>query len=88
MVLYLCRNVTIVCGASYQLLGSQISFEIRRSGSTLSQILHQQLEILVNRNIQQAMIPAIMPWPMTLAPTNEAVRRENCAEKNLDVEKN
>ena len=24
-----------------------------------------------------------MPWPMTLAPTNEAVRPENHAEKNL-----
>ncbi len=24
-----------------------------------------------------------MPWPMTLAPTNEAVRCENHAEKNL-----
>jgi hypothetical protein len=24
-----------------------------------------------------------MPWPMTLAPTNEAIRRENCAEKTL-----
>jgi hypothetical protein len=24
---------------------------------------------------------------MTLAPTNEAIRRENCAEKNLDTEK-
>jgi hypothetical protein len=22
-----------------------------------------------------------MPWSMTLAPTNEAVRHENCAEK-------
>jgi hypothetical protein len=32
------------------------------------------------------MFPAIMPWPMTLAPTNEAVRCENCAEKNLDTE--
>jgi hypothetical protein len=29
------------------------------------------------------MFPAIMPWPMTLAPTNEAVRRENHAETNL-----
>ncbi len=29
------------------------------------------------------MFPAIMPWPMTLAPTNEAVRRENHAEKTL-----
>jgi hypothetical protein len=33
------------------------------------------------------MFPAIMPWPMTLTPTNEAVRRENHAEKNLDKEK-
>jgi hypothetical protein len=30
------------------------------------------------------MFPALMPWPMTLAPTNEAVRLENCAKKNLD----
>ncbi len=29
------------------------------------------------------MFPAISPWPMTLAPTNEAVRRDNHAEKNL-----
>jgi hypothetical protein len=29
------------------------------------------------------MFPAIMPWPMTLTPTNEAVRCENCAEKTL-----
>jgi hypothetical protein len=29
------------------------------------------------------MFPVIMPWPMTLAPTNEAVRRENHAGKNI-----
>jgi hypothetical protein len=34
------------------------------------------------------MFPAKMPWPMTLAPTNEAIRCENCAEKNLNKEKN
>ncbi len=33
------------------------------------------------------MFPPIMPWPMTLAPTNEAIRRENRAEKNLDTGK-
>jgi hypothetical protein len=33
------------------------------------------------------MFPATMPWPMTLTPTNEAVRRENHAEKNLYKEK-
>ena len=29
------------------------------------------------------MFPAIRPWPMTLAPTNEAVRGEKHAEKYL-----
>jgi hypothetical protein len=33
------------------------------------------------------MFPAIMPWPMTLAHTNETVRSENRVEKNLDMEK-
>jgi hypothetical protein len=28
-----------------------------------------------------------MPWSITLAPTNEAVRRENHPKKNLDTEK-
>jgi hypothetical protein len=34
------------------------------------------------------MFLALMPWPMTLAPTNEAVRRENYAEKTFDKKKN
>jgi hypothetical protein len=29
MVTYLCRKVTIVCGASYHLLGSQISQDLK-----------------------------------------------------------
>jgi hypothetical protein len=33
------------------------------------------------------MSPAIMPWPMTLTPTNEAVRREKHTENNLYKEK-
>jgi hypothetical protein len=41
------------------------------------------MAILANHDIYQAMFPTIMPWPMTLAPTNEAVRHENCAEKTL-----
>jgi hypothetical protein len=32
---------------------------------------------------QQAMFPTKLPWPVTLAPTNEAIRRENCAKKTL-----
>ncbi len=68
MVTYLCRNVTLVCGASYHLLGSWIYFKIQRSGLTSSQILHQQYAILANCNIWQVMFPAIMSWPMTLSP--------------------
>ena len=49
--------------------------------STSNQILHQQLAIFANHDIEQAMFPAIMPWPMTLAPTHETVRREIHAEK-------
>ena len=33
------------------------------------------------------MFPTTMLWPMTLAPTNEAVRRKNHAEENLYKEK-
>ncbi len=33
------------------------------------------------------MFPALMPWPMTLAPTNEAVRYEIHAKTNLDMDK-
>ena len=29
------------------------------------------------------MFPAIIPWLMTLAPTNEPIRRENRATKTL-----
>jgi hypothetical protein len=34
------------------------------------------------------MFPATMPWLITLAPMNEAIRRENHLEKNLNKEKN
>jgi hypothetical protein len=32
------------------------------------------------------MLPAIMPWLMTLAPTNEAIGRENYVAKNPNKE--
>ncbi len=54
MVTYLRKNVTIVCGASYHLLWSWIFVKIRRSGSTSSQILHQEWAILANRNILES----------------------------------
>ncbi len=42
VVTYPCRNATIVCGASQHMLGSCICFEIPRSCTTVSQILHQR----------------------------------------------
>jgi hypothetical protein len=33
------------------------------------------------------MFPAIMPWPMTLAPMNEAIRCDICVEKNFYKDK-
>jgi hypothetical protein len=33
------------------------------------------------------MFPAIMPSPMTLAPTHEAIRCENCAKRKPWYEK-
>ncbi len=63
------------------------SLKIQRSGSDFKLNLTSAIGNLANRDIQRDMFPAIMPWPMTLAPTNEAVRRENHAEKNLYKEK-
>jgi hypothetical protein len=33
------------------------------------------------------MFPAIMPWPMMLAPTNEFIGHEKSCRKNLNMEK-
>jgi hypothetical protein len=33
------------------------------------------------------MFPTIMPWPMTLATSNEAIQCENCVEKPLQWKK-
>ncbi len=59
------------------------SLEIRRSGFNFKSNLTSAIGDLANCDIQQAMVPAIMPWPMTLAPTNEAVRRENHVKRKL-----
>ncbi len=59
------------------------SLEIRRSGFDFKSNLTSAIGNLANCDIQRAMFPAIMPWPITLAPTNEAVRRENHAKKTF-----
>ncbi len=59
------------------------SLKIRRSSFDFKLNLTSAIGDLSNPNIEQDMFPAIMQWPMTLAPTNEAVRRENHAEKNF-----
>ncbi len=76
------RNVTIVCGTSYHLLGSRISRDskIRFQLQVKSYISDWQFS---KSQHLESYVSAIMPWAMTLAPTNEAVRRENQAEKNF-----
>ncbi len=64
------------------------SLEIQRSSFDFKSNLTSAIGDLANCDIQQDMFPTIMPWPMTLAPTNEAVRCVNHAEKNLYKEKN
>ncbi len=59
------------------------SLEIQRSGFDFKSNLTSAIGNLANRDIQQDMFPATMPWPMTLAPMNEAVRCENHAEKSF-----
>jgi hypothetical protein len=64
------------------------SRKILRSGFDLKSRLTSAIGDVANRGFQRAMFPAIRPWTMTLAPTNEAVRYGNHAEKNLCKEKN
>jgi hypothetical protein len=59
------------------------SLEIQRSGFDFKLNLTSAIGDLVNRDILQDMFPATMPWHMTLAPTNEAVRCENHTEKTF-----
>ncbi len=57
------------------------SCKILRSGFDFKLNLTSAIGYLANRGFEQAMFPVIRPWPMTLAPTNEAVRRDNHAKK-------
>ncbi len=59
------------------------SLEIQRSGFDFKSNLTSAMGDLANRDIKQDMFPATMPWPMTLAPTNEAVRCENHMKKTF-----
>ena len=81
MVTYLRRNVTIVHGASSWISNlfqdSKIQFNFKLN---LTSAISDFSKL---RHLGSYMFPAIMPWPMTLAPTNEAIRRKNCAKKTL-----
>ncbi len=64
MVTYPCRNVTIVCGHLTTYLDLE-SLQIQRSGFDFKSNLTSVIGDLANCNIQQDMLPATMPWPMT-----------------------
>ncbi len=54
---------------------------------TVCHRLHQQRAILAKR-YSARYFPANIPWPMTLAPTNEAISREIMRKKNFIGKKN
>jgi hypothetical protein len=81
----------MVCGASYHIFGSCIYLQdtkIRlqlQVKSYISDWLFSELRLLASYVSRHK---AMAYEPMTLAPTNEAVRRDDQAEKNLCKEKN
>jgi hypothetical protein len=64
------------------------SLEIRGSGVNFKPNLTSAIGNLANQDIDQDMFPTTMPWPMTLTPKNEAVRRENHVKKTFRTKKN
>jgi hypothetical protein len=63
------------------------SLEIRRSGFNFKSNLTSAIGDFSNPNVYQDIFPTTIPWPMTLAPTNDAARCKNHAEKTFKGKK-
>ncbi len=66
-VTYLCRNVTIVCGGSYHLLGSWISWDLKIRFCLQVEFYISDWRLSESQHIAWY-VPATMPWPMTPPP--------------------
>ena len=83
-------NASIICGASYHVWALPsviICGDVAKDPSDrLSPLTSAKSYISESRYIARY-FPANIPWPMTLAPTNEAISREIMWKKTLQVKK-
>lgn len=79
-------NASIVCGASYHvwdLPSVIICDDVAKDPSDRLSPLTSAKSYFSESRYLARYFPANIPWPMTLAPTNEAISREITRKKNL-----
>ncbi len=79
---------SIICGASYHvwdLPSVIICDDVAKDPSDRLSLLTSAKSYISESRYLARYYPAYIPWPMTLAPTNEAISREISRKKNLIV---
>ena len=79
-------NAGIICGASYHvwdLPSVIICDDVAKDPSDRLSLLTSAKSYISESQYLARYFPANIPWPMTLAPTNEAISRETTRKKNL-----
>ena len=79
-------NASIICGASYHvwdLPSVIICDDVAKDPSDRLSPLTSAKSYISESRFFARYFPANIPWPMTLAPTNEAISRETTRKKNL-----
>ena len=79
LVAILRGNASIVCGASSVIICDDVA---KDPSDRLSPLTSAKSYISKSRYLARY-FPTNIPWPMTLAPTNEAISREITRKKNL-----
>jgi len=83
---YSTRECSIVCGASYHvwdLPSVIICDDVAKDPSDCMSPLTSAKSYFSESQYSARYFPANIPWPMTLASTNEAISREITRKKNL-----
>ena len=79
-------NASIICGASYHvwdLPSAIICDDVAKDPSDRLSLLTSAKSYISESQYLVRYFPANIPWPMKLAPTNEAISREIMRKKNL-----
>ena len=77
-------NASIICGASYHvwdLPSVIICDDVAKDPSDRLSLLTSAKSYISELRYLARYFPANIPWPMTLAPTNEAISREIMRKK-------